>query len=218
MNHLMTKPTKWLCAQWRLRSAWASPQSDQSLRCSHEETLGPQLPTERTVKTLIRLGWSEYSLGAHTIVLVLSCGGSNERKTIRPLTTSSWLSKLCRTGHCKEISSNTGLLDGNHRETEQLPSWWNFQFVLYNHSFILPSRKPTERQHQHLSRTCPRFGWAFCVFRCNIICFKIKNAHPSDTLAIAWQKQQNHICTRRRLRSAWAFAQSDHSLCYSLWG
>ena len=29
----MTKPTKWLCAQRRLRSAWASAQSDQSLRC-----------------------------------------------------------------------------------------------------------------------------------------------------------------------------------------
>ena len=40
-----------LCTQQRLRSAWASAQSDQSLRCPHEETLGPQLPTERTVKT-----------------------------------------------------------------------------------------------------------------------------------------------------------------------
>ena len=31
----MTKPTKWLCAQRRLRSAWASAQFDQSLRlCS----------------------------------------------------------------------------------------------------------------------------------------------------------------------------------------
>ena len=29
-----------LCAQWRLRSAWASAQSDQSLRCLHEECLG----------------------------------------------------------------------------------------------------------------------------------------------------------------------------------
>ena len=28
----MTKPTKWLCAQQRLRSAWASAQSDQRLR------------------------------------------------------------------------------------------------------------------------------------------------------------------------------------------
>ena len=31
MSYLMTKPTEWLCAQWRLRSAWASTQSDQSL-------------------------------------------------------------------------------------------------------------------------------------------------------------------------------------------
>ena len=28
LSRLMTKPTKWLCAQWRLRSAWASAQSD----------------------------------------------------------------------------------------------------------------------------------------------------------------------------------------------
>ena len=33
MSHLMTKPTQWLCPQQRLRSAWASAQSDQSLHC-----------------------------------------------------------------------------------------------------------------------------------------------------------------------------------------
>ena len=68
------------CAQRRLRSAWASAQSDQSLRCPHEETLGPLLPTERTEKTLIRLagypGWPESSLGVQFILFVLSCGGS----------------------------------------------------------------------------------------------------------------------------------------------
>ena len=37
----MTKPTKWVCAQRRLRSAWASVQPDQSLRWPHEESLGP---------------------------------------------------------------------------------------------------------------------------------------------------------------------------------
>ena len=31
MSRDMTKPTKWLCAQRRLRSAWASAQSDQAL-------------------------------------------------------------------------------------------------------------------------------------------------------------------------------------------
>ena len=70
ISHDMTKPTKWMCTQWRLRSAWASVQSDQSLRCPHEETSGPLLPIECTAKTLIRLGrcpgWSESSLGAHS--------------------------------------------------------------------------------------------------------------------------------------------------------
>ena len=37
----MTKPTKCVCAQRRLGSAWASAQSDQSLRCPHKESLGP---------------------------------------------------------------------------------------------------------------------------------------------------------------------------------
>ena len=68
MSHHTTKPTKWVCAQRRLRSAWASAQADQSLRCPHEEHSGPQLPIKRTTKTLIRLGrcpgWSESSLGS----------------------------------------------------------------------------------------------------------------------------------------------------------
>ena len=39
-----------LCAQWRLRSTWASAQSDQSLCCPHEETLGPWLSLESSAK------------------------------------------------------------------------------------------------------------------------------------------------------------------------
>ena len=71
MSRDMTKPTKWVCAKRRLRSAWASAQSDQSLRCLHVEILGPKLAIERTAKTLIRLGgdpgWSESSLGAQSL-------------------------------------------------------------------------------------------------------------------------------------------------------
>ena len=52
----MTKPTMWLCAQQRLRSAWAFAQSDQSLHCPHEETLGPQQPIECTGQ-MPRLSW-----------------------------------------------------------------------------------------------------------------------------------------------------------------
>ena len=66
-----------LCAQRRFRSAWASSQSDQSLHCPPEVTLGPQLPIKYTAKTTIRLGrcpgWSESSLGAQVSLLVLSC-------------------------------------------------------------------------------------------------------------------------------------------------
>ena len=54
-----------MCAQRRLRSAWVSAQSDQSLRCPLEESLGPELPIKRTAKTLIRLGgcpgWSVFT-------------------------------------------------------------------------------------------------------------------------------------------------------------
>ena len=45
-----------MCAQRRLRSAWAAGQSDQCFRCPHEESLGPYLPVELTLKTMIRLG------------------------------------------------------------------------------------------------------------------------------------------------------------------
>ena len=50
MSRLMTKPTK--C---HVRPA-KTQISLISLRCPHEEPLGPQLPIERTAKTLIRLG------------------------------------------------------------------------------------------------------------------------------------------------------------------
>ena len=56
MSRNMTKPIKWLCTQGRLRSVWASAQSNQSLRCPHEESLGPYLPIECTAKTMIWLG------------------------------------------------------------------------------------------------------------------------------------------------------------------
>ena len=67
----MTKLTKWVCAQRRLRSAWASAQSDQSFRCVLNEKLRTQAFFMRTAKALIRLGgcpgWSESSLGAQSL-------------------------------------------------------------------------------------------------------------------------------------------------------
>ena len=80
MSRLMSKPTKWLYAQRRLRSALASAWSDQCLRCALNGKIGTKAFFMRTAKTLIRLGgcqgWPESSLGAHVILLVLSRGGS----------------------------------------------------------------------------------------------------------------------------------------------
>ena len=74
----MTKPTKWVCAQRRLRSAWASAQSDQSLRCAFSGQLRTQDFFMRTAKTLIRLMprliW--VFTGRTLSLLVLSCRGS----------------------------------------------------------------------------------------------------------------------------------------------
>ena len=44
----------YMCAQQRLKSACASAQSDQCLRCPHEEALHPWLSEMRPVKILIR--------------------------------------------------------------------------------------------------------------------------------------------------------------------
>ena len=74
------KTNKMMCTQRKLRSAFTSAQSDQSLRCPHEETMGPWLFLECTAKTdhtgqMPRIVWVNY-LGANVILLVLLCAGS----------------------------------------------------------------------------------------------------------------------------------------------
>ena len=61
ISRLMTKPPKWLCAHWRLISAWASAQSDQSHRC--------------VLSGMPRLIW--VFAGRTVILSVLSWGSSN---------------------------------------------------------------------------------------------------------------------------------------------
>ena len=70
LSRLMTKPTKWHVHPAKTQISLGIRPVWQSLRCPHEETLGPQLPNEYPAKTLIRLGgcpgWSESSLGAQS--------------------------------------------------------------------------------------------------------------------------------------------------------
>ena len=79
MSRDMTKQTKWLCAQQRLRSAWASTQSDQS-SLSAWRNLGSlatnSAHSEDSDQTgrMPRLIW--VFAGRTLILLVLSCRGS----------------------------------------------------------------------------------------------------------------------------------------------
>ena len=76
---------KGMCVQRRLRSAWASAQSNQScfaVRMKKAWALSCPL------SALICPGWSEFSLGAQVILLVLSwCGSFTPGTSIRRLST-----------------------------------------------------------------------------------------------------------------------------------
>ena len=50
------KTNEMACAPSEDSEQLGHPPSLISLRCPHEESWGPELPTERTAKTLIRLG------------------------------------------------------------------------------------------------------------------------------------------------------------------
>ena len=81
MSHDMTKPTKWLYAQRRLGSAWASAQSDQSSLCAYWVAKDPSClhadskDSDQTGR-MPRLIW--VFAGRTLILLVLSCRGSNK--------------------------------------------------------------------------------------------------------------------------------------------
>ena len=73
------KPTKWVCTQRRLGSAWASTQSDQSSLCAQWVAKGPwflHADSEDSDQTgrMPRLIW--VFAGRTLILLVLSCRGS----------------------------------------------------------------------------------------------------------------------------------------------
>ena len=74
LSRLTTKPTKWLCAQRRLRSAWASAQSNQSLRCAlRTQAFMRTAKTDQTGR-VPRLIW--VIAGRTATLLILSCRGS----------------------------------------------------------------------------------------------------------------------------------------------
>ena len=76
LSRLMTKPTKWLCAQRRIRSAWASVQFVQSLRCALNGYLRTPTFFMRTAKTdqtgqMVRLIWVFAERTCHFVGFVI---------------------------------------------------------------------------------------------------------------------------------------------------
>ena len=134
----MTKPTKWVCAQWRFRSAWASTQSDQSLRCPLEWTLDEPWVLSYPLsgqRRLIRLGgcpgWSESSLGAHATML---CPATRKWRGIMLYPPKFWVS--VRPSVCLSVrpsvrpSAPTTILVSATPPTVLGQSFWNFTGVL----------------------------------------------------------------------------------------
>ena len=75
----LTKPRKWMCAQWRLRSAWASAQSDQSSLCAQWVAKDPSFlhaDSEDSDQTGRMPRLICVFAGRTVILLVLSRGGS----------------------------------------------------------------------------------------------------------------------------------------------
>ena len=54
------------------------------------------------------------------------------------------------------------------------------------------------------------------MFQLTDIFYKICQAFDNDNWAVTWDFQQSGMCDQQCLRSAWAYAQSDQSLCHSL--
>ena len=87
-----------VCIRRRIRPAWASAQSDQSLHCALNRLLRAQCVFMQRVKTLIWLGgcpgWSESSLGTQVILLFCHVAAQMSLFWKRAEETDQWLIHL----------------------------------------------------------------------------------------------------------------------------
>ena len=143
-----------MCAQWRLKSAWASAQSGQSLRCPHEETLGPQLRTERTAMTLV--GWLCWGLTSQSTIF----------QSCRDGAIASWvINQYFRGVKCLAQGHNTAAVGLEPRTSRSG----------VRHSTTEPPRSP--------AMTLIRLTWAFAVHKV-ICWFSREAAHFSHIMSL----------------------------------
>ena len=205
LSHAMIKPTKWVCAQWRLRSARVSAQSDQSVLCTQwvaKDTSFLHADSEDSDRTglMPRLMW--VFAGCTLPLLVLLYRGS----FIFCLPVCALLNFLCMSA--KFANGIWDLLNaGNSKgwcciENILLQRWHCWHSSLYSQSAVCCDRALSF--YFHLMQFNSPNGWSFQ---------RICQWWIGQTIwAASWQNQQNGMCSQRRHRSAWAFVQSDQSL------
>ena len=136
LSRLVTKPTKWQCAQRRLRSAWASAQSDQSSLCAQWVAkdlsfLHADREDSDQTERMPRLIWV---FARHTLtLLVLSWGGSNlpMQSTFSSFFASQYV-------FMKQLQSNmillTSFINTLGSSWNQRFSGWDFHLLLFGPS------------------------------------------------------------------------------------
>ena len=100
VSHEMTQPIKWVCAQRRLRSAWASAQSDQSslfawIKLGSLATHWAHSEESDQTGRMPRLIW--VFAGRTLILLVLSCRGSCYHERMSSNVTTAFIAQLALT-------------------------------------------------------------------------------------------------------------------------
>ena len=165
------KTNKMACAPSEDSDQPGHPPSLISLHCALNGLLRIQAFFIRTAKSLIRLGgcpgWSESSLGEHTILLVLSCAGS-----------------FCM-GMCAQRRLRSAGIRLVWSESSLCTQW-----VVKDPSFLHTDNWSESSLGDHAILLVLSCAGSFCM----------------------------GMCAQRRLRSAWASAQSDQSLRCTLNG
>ena len=105
-------------AQWRLKSACASMQSDQSSLYARRNFISVSIHIMCPVKILIRLrecaGWSESLLGTHIQRYIFGCCGSHVLTTLQP---------LYNTARYNMVMDITRIKDGSQKCIDYIEKW-----------------------------------------------------------------------------------------------
>ena len=121
-----------MCAQRRLRSSWASGQSDQSLRCLHVESLGPRLIWVFTGRTCHFVGFVTMRL-----IYTFLRGNKSSRNSLKYQSRTFMLSKdialNCRLRTSKYITFYGMSNQSRPRFAHMILFFWNTTVLLSGH-------------------------------------------------------------------------------------